>query len=193
MFGRFNPSTAGTYTIKYLVSNGTCADSTSKQTTVHPRPIAQFTAVPNPVQEQQVIEFTFTGTGASNFDWDFSDGNISSETDPSYSYNTSGVYQVTLIVSNAWGCEDTASQSITVIADQEDIYVSNAFTPNGDSINDVFAPIPKGIRSYLFEIYNRWGERLFTTNSITETWDGTYSGKNVPDGVYVFKVKAVGH
>jgi len=73
--------------------------------------------------------------------------------------------------------------------DEEVIWIPSAFTPNGDGLNDVFyvMGLISGER-FSFEVYNRWGERLFTSNDPSLGWDGTYKGKIVQDDVYVYKV-----
>lgn len=77
----------------------------------------------------------------------------------------------------------------------------NAFSPNGDQINDKYGPKglqegttngPKSIVEYHMSIYNRWGQRLFDTHNLHDCWDGTYNGRDVKEGVYFVVVKAKG-
>lgn len=69
------------------------------------------------------------------------------------------------------------------------VHVPNAFTPNDDGINDVFVPVVDGtVLSYRFEIHDRWGELLFSSNKVGEGWDGGYAGSIVQDGVYVWSL-----
>ncbi|RYF68006.1 MAG: T9SS type B sorting domain-containing protein, partial [Cytophagaceae bacterium] len=71
-------------------------------------------------------------------------------------------------------------------------YMPNAFTPNGDGLNDVFRPIPVGIsNTQYFRIFNRYGELMFETNQWLKGWDGSYRGKQQPMGVYVWIIKGV--
>ena len=68
-------------------------------------------------------------------------------------------------------------------------YVPNSFTPNGDGINDAFAPghdCP--FESYLMQIYNRWGQMVFESRNPNIHWDGTYQGSPVPMGVYLYRL-----
>lgn len=68
-----------------------------------------------------------------------------------------------------------------------DVFVPSSFTPNGDDINDVFIPVfsdTVGLSYYTMEVYNRWGEEMFSTEDITEGWDGTIDSQVVPSGVY---------
>ncbi len=67
------------------------------------------------------------------------------------------------------------------------IYVPNGFTPNGDGINELFAPVTSGnLRSYSFLIFDRWGEAIFNSDEPGEPWDGQLNGTPVQDGVYVW-------
>jgi gliding motility-associated-like protein len=71
------------------------------------------------------------------------------------------------------------------------IYVANAFTPNGDGKNDVVYVHSETIKSMKFYIYDQWGELLYKSDSQQNGWDGTYKGKKEPVGVYVYYVEAV--
>jgi gliding motility-associated-like protein len=69
-------------------------------------------------------------------------------------------------------------------------YIPNAFTPNGDGINDNFKAIAPGIkRTNYFRIYNRWGKLMFESNNANSGWDGKYSGVPQPAAVYVWMIK----
>jgi gliding motility-associated-like protein len=84
------------------------------------------------------------------------------------------------------GCSVNKNLSISVFLP---LYIPNAFTPNGDGINDVFR-IPPGSSFELkeFSIYDRWGGKIFTTRDIAEGWDGTFNGKSEPAGIYVYTI-----
>ncbi|MES2455123.1 MAG: gliding motility-associated C-terminal domain-containing protein [Bacteroidota bacterium] len=73
----------------------------------------------------------------------------------------------------------------------DDIYVPNAFTPNGDGKNDVVYVRSQTVKTLTFYIYSQWGEQLFYSPNITLGWDGTFKGNNQPVGVYVYSVKAI--
>lgn len=89
-------------------------------------------------------------------------------------------------VSDIIGCRGTASIRIKTYKGPE-IYVPNAFTPNGDGRNDVLKAIAIGFRSFdYFTVMNRWGEKVFTTNNPSRGWDGTYKGVLQNQGNYVW-------
>jgi gliding motility-associated-like protein len=69
--------------------------------------------------------------------------------------------------------------------------IPNAFTPNGDGLNDkfrIFGTPPENITKYNFQIFDRWGQRIFDTNDIEEAWDGKSNGQYCPAGVYVWEI-----
>ena len=70
-----------------------------------------------------------------------------------------------------------------------EVHIPNAFTPDGDDINDSFTPIVSdAVRSWSFSIFNRWGELIFTTDVPGVAWDGKVNGVEAPVGVYVWDV-----
>ncbi len=68
------------------------------------------------------------------------------------------------------------------------MYVPNAFTPNEDEINPIFKAYGSNIKEYKMEIFNRWGQLIYTLNDLTEGWNGMYNGQEAPVGQYVYKV-----
>src|SRR4030095_14236035 len=95
-----------------------------------------------------------------------------------------------VVVKNDAGCVDTDSVLIKVNP-YPGVYVPAAFTPNNDGKNDIFRPIvTKEFSLEEFSIYNRWGQRIFTTSQIGSGWDGKVSGLQQDAGVYVWIVNA---
>jgi gliding motility-associated-like protein len=73
------------------------------------------------------------------------------------------------------------------------VTVPNVFTPNADGVNDAFIITYSGLKSAYYEIYNRWGQKLFESNSLDVHWNGTaMNGSDVPDGVYYYIVSGMG-
>lgn len=72
------------------------------------------------------------------------------------------------------------------------VFIPNAFTPNGNSLNELFRPEGIFIAEYTMKIYNRWGEKVFDGNGCDYGWDGIYNGQNVPGGVYVYLINVRG-
>lgn len=100
---------------------------------------------------------------------------------------------VTIIVKalDPYGCKDVVSAPYTETTYPDKIYIPNAFTPNGDGLNDVLQVYGRGIKELQFMVFNQWGEKVFEANSPSVTWDGTHNGKALPSGVYLYVCKAV--
>jgi len=97
-----------------------------------------------------------------------------------------GVYHVT-----AQGPCILASDTVLITEGNcaPEVHIPNAFTPDGDDINDSFTPIVSdAVRSWSFSIFNRWGELIFTTDVPGVAWDGKVNGVEAPVGVYVWDV-----
>jgi gliding motility-associated-like protein len=100
--------------------------------------------------------------------------------------------QYKVLVFNEAGCADSAYINVKVFATKPMIFVPNAFTPNGDGKNDKVRPIAAGmLRIEFFNVYNRWGQLVFSTQIDGHGWDGNISGQKQDTGVFVWAVKAV--
>ena len=69
------------------------------------------------------------------------------------------------------------------------LYAPNAFSPDGDGINDYFNVVGQGLTNYIIEIYNRWGQMVFKSTNLDNQWDGKFQQINSPPGTYVYKIK----
>ncbi|MGD9492677.1 MAG: PKD domain-containing protein [Bacteroidales bacterium] len=194
--GAFHGYTApGMYGVNlFVTSNHGCSASASFPNYIqaYPNPIASFYYFPtNPSLSDPGVNMVDISVGASSWNWDFSDGESSTEQSPMHEFPNHGNYDITLIAGNSFGCYDTTSLPIHVAAD-ELLYIPNAITPNGDGRNDWFMPFGAGwpVDNYEMRIYNRWGQLIFTTTDINHAWDGTVqdTGELVQTGVYVWKV-----
>jgi gliding motility-associated-like protein len=108
-------------------------------------------------------------------------------TEPSfvYSFPDAGEYVITQIVSTSSFCMDTTSR--VVIVRDHLFYAPNAFSPDGDGVNEVFLPSVKGAREYELLVFDRWGEVVFRTNTQDEGW----TGAGFPPEVYAFQARIV--
>lgn len=132
-----------------------------------------------------------TGTGAEIFLWTpstgLSDPNIAN---PVAKLAESQEY--ILKVQSAAGCSATDTINVSVYKVTPGLYVPNAFTPNGDGINDVFRPILIGMKSLkYFKIYNRRGQLVFSTTQQNVGWDGKFKGSPQDPDVYVWIVEGL--
>jgi gliding motility-associated-like protein len=89
-------------------------------------------------------------------------------------------------------CIATKSLAVTVLKDYQ-LYIPNSFTPNGDGVNDMYEIFGNKaiIKFWSFDLYNRWGEKVFESNDINFQWDGRYKGVPVSQGVYVYHLNVV--
>ncbi|HEY5369279.1 MAG TPA: PKD domain-containing protein [Hanamia sp.] len=97
-----------------------------------------------------------------------------------------------LTVKSIAGCTAVDTIDVKVFKVKPDIYVPNGFTPNGDGKNDIFMPIPIGIKSLIyFKVYNRLGQLMYSTHQMNEGWDGTFKGNPQSTGVFVWIAKGI--
>ncbi|MGZ3898779.1 MAG: PKD domain-containing protein, partial [Bacteroidia bacterium] len=187
----------GSYKVSasYTDING-CSNSSTINVTAYPIPTADFNYAPRRPVDGEQVDFTSSAYGQNivGYSWSFSQlgNNITmNEQNPSIIFPAPGGYVAVLIVTSDKGCVDTLIQEI-IVAEDYGLYVPNAFTPNGDGVNDIFQPKGFGIVTYELNIFDRWGERLFTTHKFEEGWAGNYVGRNnepVEEGVYVWHIK----
>ena len=93
-----------------------------------------------------------------------------------------------VVGSNSYGCSDTAR--ITIQSEMCcELLIPNAFSPNGDGLNDQFGPVSLGNPAdYRMEIYNRYGEQIFISNNIKNKWDGNVGGRPADVGTYYYLI-----
>ncbi len=100
------------------------------------------------------------------------------------------LYEV--IVTNEIGCQDTAQVIVhlkSFFCEEPYLFIPNAFTPDGDNVNDVFYVRGNAVDEIYMAVYNRWGELVFETNDLNIGWDGTYKGKALPPDVFGYYVE----
>ncbi len=181
----------GVYTVSLVVTSAAgCSDSLTytDMITVYPLPTAGFTFSPPVIDmANPVIDIKDASSDAIAWDWDFGDLTFSTEQSPSHEYPDSGLYQITQIVTNQYECTDTATDMVQVDGAFL-VYIPNAFTPSGDSDNEIFIEKGMGIQSREMRIYNRWGEQVFFTQQMDEGWDGLHpiTAEPMEQGVYVY-------
>lgn len=188
----FNYNTPGNYTIKlYAQDPASCnqIDSTQFVITINGSPTSGFSFSPNPSTLNATTTFTNTTVGAINYRWYFGDG------DSLYTNNINEVVRHTylqtrtfnpcLVSFNSFGCIDTACLPIN--AEVSPLFdVPNSFSPNGDGVNDMIFVKGFGIAKMDWKIYNRWGNLMFTSNSIKLGWNGRVNGNIQPQDVYQY-------
>ncbi|MCL2130845.1 MAG: gliding motility-associated C-terminal domain-containing protein [Lentimicrobiaceae bacterium] len=141
------------------------------------------------------LSVTLYGTDLGNdfsYQWSPADGLPTPKgTKTTAKPNDTTIYTYT--VTDKYGCQKSDTLRIIVkdvFCDESDIFVPNAFSPNGDDINDVLYVRGETLLKIDFAVYDRWGERVFSTTDTKVGWDGTYKGKPCEPGVYVYYLSA---
>lgn len=106
---------------------------------------------------------------------------------------TLGDHVLCLLATDELGCSNELCFTARIVDDLT-IHVPNAFTPDGDGINDLFGPVVLSTAedSYLFTVFDRWGQEVFSTEDPSIWWNGAYrnSGEVLSSGVYVWRLVA---
>ncbi|HSO88302.1 MAG TPA: PKD domain-containing protein [Draconibacterium sp.] len=185
---------AGTYDFKLAAKSllTGCSDTLTKPDVVqvHPKPDAQFEVdYPVAIIEHATINFTNLTPLVDIFNWDFADGSTSTEENPQHTFTKINKYPVELIVESEFGCKDTGMMEIEILP--FNVYTPNAFRPDSEiEENREFMPVGVGVdpNGFQLQIYNRWGEVIFESNSPEYKWDGTTKNNQpAPMGNYIWK------
>lgn len=178
--------TSGNYTVTLTVTSALgCTDDTLLNMFIHPAPSANFTFTPNPALVLENVYFTdqSIGTGINDWLWNYGDGEGDNAQNPIHSFSEGGDFDVTLIITDANGCQDTVVKAVTIALPP---VLPSGFTPNGDGENDVFRIRGGPFKTVDFKVYNNWGELIFTSTDAAQGWDGTFKGEPAPMGVYTW-------
>jgi gliding motility-associated-like protein len=170
----------GTYTV--TVSNDGCESVATISVANISGPHAAFTINPSQTQVNKQVQFDDQSIGATIWDWDFGDGAAGIGQNQIHSYSLPGTYDVWLYVEDDYGCRDSTSNKV-VVTSLFTIYIPNAFSPNGNSTNEIFLPQGVGISEerFIMQIYDRWGNMVFETTDLYEGWDGRIEGQNISE------------
>lgn len=155
---------------------------------VYPKPIAAFTATPDQVSMYEpTIKFTDESQKATMWDWNLGDGTTTTDQFFSHTYTDTGSYLVSQIAINPYGCMDTIQHTIRINGEPT-MFIPNAFTPDGNGINDIFIPKMYGVREFNMSIYDRWGDLVFTSGDSKVGWNGKINGigEKVKDDTYIY-------
>jgi len=179
-------TSSGTYTASYTGAHG-CDSNFVLLLDVHPLPVAHIEL---PEKNAFCVGDTIALRAAGPYDYrwttgwgtDLGEGEEKRVLLPAY---TSGF---TAEATDANGCRDTAS--VTIMAQPCcAVWLPNAFSPNGDGLNDKFKPEANGHpKEYVMHVFDRWGGLVFSSFNITEGWDGTVKGKPADIATYYYRI-----
>ncbi|WP_430812046.1 MULTISPECIES: PKD domain-containing protein [unclassified Carboxylicivirga] len=191
---------AGIYTAALTVAGPDGQDAVfTQRIIVHDHPVADFTVGPEVVYiPEDEIRCHDMSIDAIRWFWDFGDGNSSEERNPSHTYSDGGVYDITLRVENALGCESSLTKEEAVTAELSGfVAFPTAFRPRpggsgntgnlGDRSDAIFKPQHRDVATFHIQVFNRWGQMIFESHNIDEGWNGNFKGKLAPQAVYVYK------
>ncbi|MBL8001323.1 MAG: PKD domain-containing protein [Flavobacteriales bacterium] len=136
---------------------------------------SRFSACPN---EDLVLSVPIEGT---SYSW-----NTGSSEREAYVVGP-GEYIFTVV--SMQGCTYVDTITVDPLYSDARLYAPNAFTPDGDGLNDVWSVTGYGEKEVELTVFNRWGEQIYSTNSLLKPWDGTYNGQPVKQDVYVYVMK----
>ncbi|MEO7768919.1 MAG: T9SS type B sorting domain-containing protein, partial [Ferruginibacter sp.] len=184
------PAATITYTIKATVNYGPCILSATDNIRVNVQPpVPAFAG--NDTIAISGIPFQLRASGGAGYLW-FPTGPLNNPSIPNPLAVLQQDTRFTVRVTDFAGC--VAMDTVTIkIYNGITYYLPNAFSPNGDGLNDIFRPVPAGIVSTdWFRIYSRYGELVFETTKWLDGWDGNFRGKKQPIGNYIWAIKGKG-
>lgn len=194
----FNPIATPDYTTIYTVIAklaGCIPDTNTVTVVIYPLPTV-YAGPDQRLLAGSTAQLEAKGTNIASYMW--WPGETLSCTDcynPVASMSVMTTYNVDVLSDR--GCKASDSVTVMLYCDNSQVFIPNAFTPNGDGQNDVFYPRGMGLKQIkTFRIYNRWGELLFertgiNLNDASSGWDGSYKGDTPKPDVYVYILEAV--
>lgn len=159
---------------------------------VRPNPVAGFSVTPDFTDIcNSVVQMIDASQGATDYFYWFDDSTtfyMGTNPSPFHQYLYDGTHYPIQIVTNEWGCKDTAMSQLYI--EPWALYIPNAFTPNADKFNNTWkAQHYLDVSEWELRVYNRWGQVVFESFDSQEGWDGTFNGEMVQDGTYGYTLR----
>lgn len=171
-----------------LINQIGCYDTISYNLVLHYWTIANFTFTPPIPKQNAPIYFSDRSQGGVvSYNWDFGDSTHSSDKDPVKQYEVGGTYTVCLTVTDTIDCTSTVCKELTADI-LKLVDVPSAFSPNGDGENDVLYMRGFSVKTVKMLIYNRYGNEVFESDSLSKGWDGTFKGTPASSDVYAYVI-----
>jgi gliding motility-associated-like protein len=183
-------SNAGVYQVKFVILTvDGCSDSLTA-----PYNVILPSQVPAPFSYSVIanteVLFSNLNNNVTSVLWDFGDSQNSVLNSPLHSFPEVNTYQVCLTTVNLSGCVSSSCQDVFVGLSRL-VAVPSAFTPNKDNTNDLLKVKGGPFVQIEFQIFNEWGNLLFSSNSQETGWDGRFNGELQPAGVYEYILNAI--
>jgi len=185
--------TKGSYSVDLVVTN---AYGSATVTAANYIQVADTPAVFNAGRDTtlnigQTANLYANGTGASYYWYPNVNNSIACPTCSNTVAQPTVTTKYYVEISNSANCKRRDSVLVKVEFVCGDFFVPNAFSPNGDGLNDMVNVHGFCIGTYNLQIFNRWGEKVFETTSMSDSWDGSFRGKNMDTGVFVYKAEGI--
>jgi gliding motility-associated-like protein len=191
-------SSAGDYNVQLIASNKLgCSDSASHAVNVVPLPTA--TPVTNPITiisgGSAQINMNYTGPIVS-YNW-LPTQHLDCTDCPQPTANPPRTADYVVLIQDRYGCKNSSNVTVRVVCGDQNFFIPNTFSPNGDGVNDIFYLRGSGLfRINSLMIFNRWGEIVFEKKNLSINdplggWDGTYKGKKAKPDVYIYQIEIV--
>jgi len=187
----------GNYTVSLeITTDKGCTDTyvVPEMVRIFPKPNADFRLDPflTSITEPDLLIEDYS-TGADDITY-FIGGSLADTLygrDVKYTFQDTGIYPITQIASNEFGCADTLTKEMIVELGYK-VYIPTAFTPNNDGLNDRFRIFGEDITEARIRVFSRWGELMYTSYDLENGWDGTMHLRNepAPGGMYVYEIDA---
>jgi gliding motility-associated-like protein len=150
-----------------------------------PKPSAGFQYLNDPYVPLRVA-FSEKAQNEVSWTW-YLDSTVITGEEFEYDFARPGDFEVTQVVTSDFGCIDSITLIVAVETDFY-LYIPTAFSPNNDGINDCFNIKGVGFEGIDFQIFNRWGNPVYSSQDESDCWDGTYNGKPLPIGAYSWRL-----
>jgi hypothetical protein len=181
----------GNHTVTLIVTTAAgCADTLSQNIYINAAPVSDWGSTTTCGPDMNFSDSSFISLGdIISWSWNFGDSTNSALQNPDHTYPDTGFYVVSLTVLSDSGCVSILTDTVQLVACSDTVsppVLPEAFTPNGDGHNDVLLVRGGPLLDMELRVYNEWGNLIFSSNTQSIGWDGTYKGKPQQAGTYIW-------
>ena len=190
MPGKICYANAGTYPVKLVITNAGGVDIFTSSITVNPKPVPRFKDSSVVLSYGKQMLLPTCANDATKISW-YKDGQLICEDCRSITVEGKNYLSSYLCVVSNGTCVDSCTYRMKVIDIPHDVWLPDAFTPNGDGRNDLFRIITDNpnVHSVNLFVYNRWGQQIHLSHGSSDGWDGTVNGKDSETATYFWMLR----